>query len=184
MERTLPVSTWEAAETRGHERLSITDCDGESPMSETPYPAPAQAGPKATRPDGGLHEPAVRSGNIAMTTVFRPTPGESQTSRKPMRHLPGRAVLVAIPLLCTLLLSAGVALAREAPAPSETPARIDNIWGGLDHQPTEFQVQRAERASGVAPSPQEQRREARIVQQLDQELLKSAGAGRIGAVAG
>ena len=69
------------------------------------------------------------------------------------------------------------ALAREAPSLNETPARIGNIWDGFDHQPTESQVQSAERASGVAPSAQEQRREARIVRQLDQELLGSAGAG-------
>ena len=111
-------------------------------------------------------------------TVFRPHPGERRTSRKRPRHLPRPAVLAAaIPLLCTLIFPAGAAVAREAPAPYETPARIGNIWGGFDHQPTKSQVQIAERARGVAPSAQEQNREERIVQQLNQELLRSAGAG-------
>jgi hypothetical protein len=112
-------------------------------------------------------------------TVSCAYPGERRTSRKRLRRLPRPAFLAAaIPLLCTLMFPAGAALAREALAPNETPARIDNIWGGFDHQPTEIQVQSAERAAGVAPSAQEQSREARIVQQLDQELLGSAGAGR------
>jgi hypothetical protein len=111
-------------------------------------------------------------------TVSCPNPGERRTSRKRPRALPRPAVLAAaIPLLCTLIFPAGAAVAREAPAPYETPARIGNIWGGFDHQPTESQVQSAERASGVAPSAQEQNREERIVQQLNQELLRSAGAG-------
>jgi hypothetical protein len=111
-------------------------------------------------------------------TVSRPNPGERRTSRKRPRHLPRPAVLAAtIPLLCSLIFPAGAALAREAPVSNETPARIGNIWGGFDHQPTESQVQSFERASGVAPSAQEQSREAQIVQQLNQELLQSAGAG-------
>lgn len=111
-------------------------------------------------------------------TVSRLNPGERRTLCERQRHLRRPAVLAAaIPLLCTLIFPAGAALAREACSPNETPARIDNIWGGFDHQPTESQVQSAERASGVAPSAQEQSREARIVQQLDQELLQSAGAG-------
>jgi len=133
----------------------------------------------------GRMKPAVRSGNIAMITVSRPNLGESHTSRKPPRHLPRRAVLVAaIPLFWTLLLPPGAALAQEARAPNETPARIGNIWGGFDHQLTKSQVLSAERASGVAPSTQEQSREAQVVWQLNQKLLKSAGAGRTGAAAG
>jgi len=111
-------------------------------------------------------------------TVSRPNPGDGRTSRKRPRHLTCAAVLAAaIPLLCTLIFPAGAALAREASAPNEAPARIDNIWGGFAHQPTEAQVQSAEGASGVAPSAQEQSREARIVQQIYQQLLRSAGAG-------
>ncbi len=114
-----------------------------------------------------------------------PNPGERHTSRKRPRHLPGPALLVAaIPLLCTVLLPAGSVLAQEGRASKETPARIANIWGGFDHQPTESQVLSAERARGAAPSAQQQSREAQIVQQLYQQLLNSAGAHRTGASAG
>jgi hypothetical protein len=112
----------------------------------------------------------------AKIATSNPTSGESQLSHKPQGHRPARTVLVAaIPLLCTLLIHAGAALAREARAPSETPVRIGNIWGGFDHQPIEAQVRSAERARGIAPSAQEQNREARIVRQLNRELLKSVG---------
>jgi hypothetical protein len=59
---------------------------------------------------------------------------------------------------------------------SEAPARIANIWGGFDHQPTESEVQRAEQARGVAPDAEQQRRDAQILRQLDRALLKNAGA--------
>ena len=111
-------------------------------------------------------------------SVSRLNRGERRTSRKRTLHLPRSAVLAAAtPLLCTLMFPAGAALAREAPAPNETPARIANIWGGFEHQPTEFRVQSAERASRVAPSSQEQSREAQIVQQLYQQLMRSEHAG-------
>jgi len=65
---------------------------------------------------------------------------------------------------------------RTALVSNEAPARIANIWGGFDHQPTEAQVQHAERARGVAPDAEQERREERILRQLNQTLLKSAGA--------
>jgi hypothetical protein len=65
---------------------------------------------------------------------------------------------------------------RRAPASREAPARIANIWGGFDHQPTESHVEHAERARGVAPSAEQQRRESRILRELNRALLKSAGA--------
>lgn len=105
--------------------------------------------------------------------------------RKPPRHLSHRAMPVAaIALLCTVLLPAGAALAREARAPHETRVRIGNIWDGFDHQPTEFQVRSAERARGVAPSAQERSREAQIVRRLSQELLTNAGVDITSAAAG
>jgi len=117
--------------------------------------------------------------------VSHPNPGEIQTSPEPTRHLPRQTVLIAaIPLLCTLLLPARAALAREARVPNEGPARISNIWGGFDHQPTKSQVQIAERARGVAPSAQEQSREAQIMRQLNRELLKSVGVGWTAAIVG
>jgi hypothetical protein len=115
----------------------------------------------------------------------RPKPEEGQTSRERQPNLPRRAVLVAATLLLpALLLPAGAALAQETHAPSETPARICDIWCGFDHQPAESQVQSAERALGVAPSAQEQAREAGIVPQLYQEVLQTAGVGGTGAAAG
>jgi hypothetical protein len=123
------------------------------------------------------HQPAIQLKDISVITLPASNPGQSQTSRKLPRYLPRRAaVAVAIPLLCTLILSAGVALAEEARAPNKTPAHIGNIWDGFDHQPRESQVQSAERAIGIAPSTQEQRREAQILQQLNQELLGRAAA--------
>ena len=120
-----------------------------------------------------------------MTTISRRTPGERQTACKPSPRLPGRTVLVTtISALFALLFPVGAPFAQEACAPNDWPARIGNIWGGFDHQPTESQVQSAERASGVAPSAQEQRREEEIVQKLGQELLKSAGAGSTGTAPG
>jgi hypothetical protein len=95
--------------------------------------------------------------------VSRPDPGERRTSRMRPRNLPRPAVLAAaIPLLCTLIFPAGAALAREACSPNETPARIGNVWGGFDHQPTESRVQSAERASGVAPSERRRRERRRV----------------------
>jgi hypothetical protein len=93
-------------------------------------------------------------------------------------------LVAAIPLLFMLLLPAGAALAREAPATHETPSRIGGIWDGFDHQPTESQAQSAERANGIALSAREQSREAQILRQLSQELLKRADAGASLAPAG
>lgn len=110
---------------------------------------------------------------------------ENHTSGWFPRRLQGRAgMAVAIPLLCAFLLPAGIAHAHEARARNEVPARIDNIWGGFDHQPTESQVRSAELARGIAPSAQEQRRETRIERQINQEILKTALAGNTDAAAG
>jgi hypothetical protein len=69
----------------------------------------------------------------------------------------------------------GIQVAQQVRAPNETPTRIDNVWGGFDHQPTESQVQSAELARGVALNALKQRREEQIVRQLNQELLKRVG---------
>ena len=100
------------------------------------------------------------------------------------RQSRGAVLIGAIPLLCTLLLPAGGAFAEGSRRAIEIPARIGNIWAGLDHQPTKSQVQSAERDRSVAPSAQEQNREAQIVQQLYREILTSASGGRTGAAAG
>jgi putative oxidoreductase len=106
-------------------------------------------------------------------------------SRRPSRHPPRRVLPVtAIALLCAVLLPAGAALAQEASASKEAPARVGNIWGGFNHQPTESQVKSAERARGIDASTQQQTLEAQIVQQLYQQVLKSAGVSRPNAAAG
>ena len=141
----------------------------------------------ATLRTAGIEAPALILSALSGVDaqVSRPNPGESRTSRQRPRHRSRQAVLVAaIPLLCTLLRPAGAALAQEPRAPHEAPAHISNIWGGFDHQPTQSQVQSAERASGVAPSAQERIREAQIERQLNRELLKSAGGGWTGATVG
>jgi hypothetical protein len=123
----------------------------------------------------GSMKPAVRIGNIVMIIVSRANSEEIQMLRSPRRHLSGLpAFAAAIQVLCMLTFPARTAHSQAA---NEAPACIDNIWGGFDHQPTEAQVASAERAGGVAPSSQEQRREGQIVQQLDQTLLDGAGAG-------
>lgn len=70
----------------------------------------------------------------------------------------------------------GTPVAQTTPVSNEAPARIANIWGGFDHRPTESPVQRAEQARGVAPDVKDERREVRILRQLDQQLLKSSAA--------
>lgn len=120
-----------------------------------------------------------------MVTISPETQRENQVTERLPRRLRGRAVLAAaIPLLCAFLLPVGIAHAHEARARNEVPARIDNIWGGFDHQPTESQVRSAELAPGIAPSAQEQRRETGIERQINQEILKRALAGGTDAAAG
>ena len=131
------------------------------------------------------------SGPLALDRLFfarlmqgRRQPLKRRVAQAPL-HLPRRVLLAtAIALLCTVLLSAGTALAQQASASKEAPARIGNIWGGFDHQPTESQVKSAERARGIASSAQQQTLEAQIVQQLYQQVLRSAGAGIPSAAAG
>jgi hypothetical protein len=76
-------------------------------------------------------------------------------------------------LLSGVLLGGGllptVAIARQLP--SGTPSRIDNIWGGRAHQPTEAEVRSREHADPAA-----QRAADAEVNQLYQQLMtRSAG---------
>jgi hypothetical protein len=53
-----------------------------------------------------------------------------------------------------------------------TPARIDNIWDGLAHQPTRAEVTPLEQQAGIAPSnPQNLNQK---LAQLDHQLLSEA----------
>jgi hypothetical protein len=51
------------------------------------------------------------------------------------------------------------------------PERIGSIYGGLDHQPTQSEVQDRERAAGVGASMAQQQRNAATVDRLYQQLL-------------
>ena len=71
-------------------------------------------------------------------------------------------------LFCALVLGAGlsptIGMAREAPS---TPSRIDNIWDGRAHQPTEAEVQGLEHAN-----PADQRAANAEVDKLYQQLMR------------
>ena len=56
-------------------------------------------------------------------------------------------------------------------------AHIANIYGGFDHQPTRTEIERRERAAGLAPSTPRQSSEDATLQQLYQQLRESAGTG-------
>ncbi len=101
----------------------------------------------------------------ATSSDTHPTSEESTPSKT------GKGSLIGI----TVKDVAATQVAPRALVSNAAPARIANVWSGFDHQPTESQVQRAEQARGVAPDAREQRRETRILRQLDQELLKSTG---------
>jgi hypothetical protein len=70
------------------------------------------------------------------------------------------AMLVALPLL-----------AYAGTIPSGPPGRIDNVYGGFDHQPMQSEVQNREHAAGVEPSDHQQMDEDATLQQLYRQLL-------------
>jgi hypothetical protein len=120
-----------------------------------------------------------------MITISPRAQARNLTPHGLSRRLSGRVgIAVAITLLCVFVLPDGIARAQEAGPRNVAPARIDNIWGGFDHEPIESQVQSAERARGVAPSASQQRVETRIVEQLYRETLKNAASGSTGTAAG
>jgi hypothetical protein len=60
---------------------------------------------------------------------------------------------------------------QTAFAEEQTPARTGNIWNWRDHQPTETQVERDEKAAGVAPTPSQESLEAAILDQINRQSL-------------
>jgi hypothetical protein len=60
---------------------------------------------------------------------------------------------------------------QTAFAQAQTPTRIGNIWNWQDHQPTETQVQRDEKAAGIAPTPSQESSEAATLDQINRQLL-------------
>jgi hypothetical protein len=69
----------------------------------------------------------------------------------------------ALVLLAALALP-GTVLAQE-------PARIGNIWGGVDHQPTPSEERALARSEGVKFNTTERRRELNEIYTLDKQLL-------------
>jgi hypothetical protein len=74
-----------------------------------------------------------------------------------------------------ILLFALSGICRLSPAHAATdgtgvPARIGNIYNGLDHQPTQSKVQAREQAAGIGLNPVQQRRNAAILDELYQQL--------------
>jgi hypothetical protein len=55
-------------------------------------------------------------------------------------------------LLCAFNVVFEPSRAAAAGDTSDVPARIDNIYGGLDHQPTQNEVQERERSAGISLS--------------------------------
>jgi hypothetical protein len=70
-------------------------------------------------------------------------------------------------VLATALFTAPVA----AFAQTQTPIRIGNIWNWHDHQPTEAQVQREEKAAGIAPTPSQKASDVATLHQIYRQLL-------------
>jgi hypothetical protein len=77
----------------------------------------------------------------------------------------------ALLALWTLMFFAVSCLTLASAEPGGPPVRIDNIYGGLDHQPTQSEVQDRERASGLGLSTAQQQRNAATVDKLYEQLL-------------
>jgi hypothetical protein len=80
-----------------------------------------------------------------------------------------KSILTRMPsmILAVTLFGAPVAAFAQAQAPT----RIDNIWNWHDHQPTETQVQRQEKAAGIAPTPSQETSDAATLSQIYRQLL-------------
>jgi hypothetical protein len=53
----------------------------------------------------------------------------------------------------------------------QVPPREGNIWDWRDHQPTTAQVQKQEKAAGVAPTPSQSASDAATVDRLYRQLI-------------
>jgi hypothetical protein len=58
-------------------------------------------------------------------------------------------------------------------AQTQTPIQIGNIWNWQDHQPTKAQVQREEKAAGIAPTPSQRASDLATLRQIYRQLLVS-----------
>ena len=95
------------------------------------------------------------------------------------------AVTAALLALWVLMFFAVSCRTLESAEPGGPPVRIDNIYGGLDHQPTQSEVQDRERASGLGLSTAQQQRNAATVDKLYEQLLgKLPGDPAMGQASG
>jgi spermidine/putrescine-binding protein len=81
--------------------------------------------------------------------------------------------------LCSL--SAVMALAAysgAAFAQAQSSGRVDNIWGGYAHQPTEAQVTQQEKSAGLTPSQQQQKAANDDVESVYQSLMRQTDAAQ------
>jgi hypothetical protein len=80
-----------------------------------------------------------------------------------------RSILTRTPsaILAVALLAAPVAAFAQA----QPPTRIDDIWNWHAHQPTETQVQREEKAAGIAPTPSQESSDAATLSRIYRQLL-------------
>jgi hypothetical protein len=81
-----------------------------------------------------------------------------------------RVADVALLVLWTLIFFA-VSCALASAESGGPPARIDNIYGGRDHQPTQSEVEDRERAAGLGLDTSQQQRNAATVDRLYEQLL-------------
>jgi hypothetical protein len=80
-----------------------------------------------------------------------------------------KSVLTRMPsmVLAVALLAAPVTAFAQA----QPPTRVGNIWNWHDHQPTETQVQREEKAAGIAQTPSQEASDAATLSQIYRQLL-------------
>ena len=94
------------------------------------------------------------------------------------------AVTAALLALWTLMFFAVSCHTLASAEQGGPPVRIDNIYGGLDHQPTQSEVQDRERAAGLGLSTAQQQRNAVTVDKLYEQLLgRSPGDPAMGQAA-
>jgi hypothetical protein len=105
-----------------------------------------------------------------MLASFIPAGGKTMN----LAALISRFVLVA----AALAVPTQASLAQAQQQKQQPPAREDNVWGGVAHQPTEPQVLQQEKAAGVSQSPQQQKATNQDVEQLYQNLINNTPSGR------
>ena len=83
--------------------------------------------------------------------------------------------LLALSLAMTLAASSDAAFAQKQTQP---PARVDNIWGGYAHQPTEAEVLQQEKSAGIAVPQQRQKATNDEVDSIYQNLMHDTNSAQ------